>query len=300
MTAGRPPAGRRRMTRRTGALAATCAALFAALSVVTAQEAAPGHYDFLSFRRVPPTCPAFSFSVKCERLEPPPVTWRQFPDGRIEATAQRPLDLVRRAYGLEHLRDDFVQNAPRWMRNERYDVIGVVGTEAPPDRSPADADQAVRQLLRTSLSTHFALRVRTEPKERRVTLLTLPARSGPSPGVRPARTACRVSFTESTADDAALPPCLLDLRADRIDADGITMAQLGQLLSQHGGLGLLVFDETGLGERRFDIRLRRPASVPWGDAVEGALYEQLGLQLRPGKRSVPTLVIEHAREPDVD
>src|SRR5687767_4316077 len=105
------------------------AAWIVAVTWLVARAVAPGaqqpdrRFEFVSLRRVPPTCVApYELSTRCEREPRPATMWRMFPGGRLELTNQLGFDLVRVAYSLEALDATYLSGGPGWLRGERYDV----------------------------------------------------------------------------------------------------------------------------------------------------------------------------------
>jgi uncharacterized protein (TIGR03435 family) len=108
-------------------------------------------------------------------------------------------------------------------------------------------------------------------------------------------------------------------RRDRIDAIGISMPHLIEMLSDE--VGRTVFDKTGF-TGTFDLHLEfapteplansigpsspvdparpAPAASPSGPSIFAALQEQLGLRLESAKGPVEVLVIDHVERPSAN
>ena len=108
-------------------------------------------------------------------------------------------------------------------------------------------------------------------------------------------------------------------RRDRIDAMGISMPQLIEMLSDE--VGRTVLDKTGF-TGTFDLHLEfapaepltngigpaslgdpgrsAPVANPSGPSIFAALQEQLGLRLESAKGRVEVLVIDHVERPSAN
>jgi uncharacterized protein (TIGR03435 family) len=222
--------------------------------------------------------------------------------------------LVSLAYGVPNSR---ITGWPEWTRTARYDVRAKTGKPS--------TRQEVLAMLQTLLATRFSLKAHRETREMDIYGLVVaradgttgPAlqrvvvdcesktlRDGSAPGLFPpdARPACGSSTVGMLL--AAGPV----VRTSRFSA--VTMEQLASGMA--GNVGRPVFDRTGL-TGTFDLELRYVAENPQGPFVSApsaqppdgvsyrqAIKEQLGLDLRPERGPVESLVIDSIEPPTPD
>jgi len=254
-------------------------------------------FDFVSVRRSAPlpASPGAVTSGSGGEL-------RVLPDGRFEARGQALASLARVAFGFDHVDPNRgVVQAADWMWTERFDITASAGrpwTTPPPGTTVPDE---LRTMLRAVLEERFALQARIVTKKVDVTGLRLV--KSETLGLRPSEAACRGPFTEASPDEAPpRPRCPFINARDRIQAEAVTMPDVARLISQHPayagwGFGAIV-DQTGL-RGLYDVLF----SVPRGgtkDRFTGELEAQLGLRLQETSMSLPTLIIERAKQPRED
>ena len=241
----------------------------------------------MSLRRVPPACAAFALSTRCELETPPPTTWRTFPGGRLEATNQLAIDLVRRAYGMETVPHDRIVGGPGWLRSERYDLTALTGLDGLRRVPATDETDQIRTMLRSLLESRFKLRVRIEQKQEKVLQLRRldPERLGPQ--IRPTRGECPPPPPGSVA--MRFSECVFSF-GGQVYAFNITIADLLTMLGAPTRFPL--HDGTRL-TGRYDFRFTRFAVLGNPDR----LSEELGLELAETRASIDTLKIERAERP---
>jgi len=224
--------------------------------------------------------------------------------GRLRVTCIAVKDLIQAAYGTfangpapaPYVPD--VVGAPDWIDTELYDIEAV-----PPGR--ATIDQMYGPMMQTLLEERFGLRIRREPREHSVYLLTV-APGGPK--LKPAPPGSCVVFDPAHPPEQPAkgqPPPLLCGRASyrrdgarlSIDARGVTMAQFAGVTLGRAELGRAVIDRTGL-TGRFDISVEF-AAVETAESL-GSIFSalrDLGLKLAAGKAPLDVLVVESIYRP---
>jgi len=218
------------------------------------------------------------------------------------------LDLIEAAYGLPQWR--IVGEKP-WVRNEKFDIEA----KGPEAKQAISAEQSW-EMLRSLLAVRFRLKIHHEQREHSF-LALVAARNGPKLTEANTATCFAVRPTTKPEDMKGLRPCG-GFYGHRGDIVGLKVT-LGTLARQiEPFVGTVVRDETGLGDRVYDVRLRwdatDPMSVtprsprsetagpapaaPAGPSIFTALEEQLGLRLESRKGPVEFIVADEAEQPD--
>ena len=202
--------------------------------------------------------------------------------------------LIRDAYGLYD--EKLWSGGPDWLDKENFDIDAKFdGAEF--GKLTQEQQQAMLQKL---LADRFRLVVHHQMKEFPVYALAV-ANKGPK---------LQVSKPEEIqhrgADGTAI--CLITRNTGRGDfaLQGCSASDLAFNLTTSGSadLGRTVVDQTGLTER-YNFALHwRPDTGPdagtldsSGSSIFTALQEQLGLQLKPAKAMLDTIVIDKAERP---
>jgi uncharacterized protein (TIGR03435 family) len=196
--------------------------------------------------------------------------------------------MIRQAYDL---REYQVSGGPNWLDRVRYDIEAKA-------RGPVTRGQLMR-MLRSLLEDKFRLVARQQMREGAILVLrqATPGRLGPN-------------LLPATPQDARLNP--VGAQASGLRGSAATMTDLAAALSSLQGR--LVLDKTGLTDiYNFTVTYSAERKLPPGvpadalppqrqelPALPTALREQLGLQLESGRGPIPALIIESARQPDVD
>jgi uncharacterized protein (TIGR03435 family) len=244
------------------------------------------------------------------------------PDGRFEARGATIGDLARIAFGFEQMDPrSGVIDAPKvlWAEQERFDVIAAAESKwSTPtgDKVPSE----LRLMLRALLEDRFALKATLQAKRIDVYALRLVDKTaGPGPSLQRSANSCLGPFTISPPGvEANKPPCPTRVDGSRIEAGAVTLSDFARILLAIRPLAdRHIVDDTGL-EGLYDVRVvlglggvnigqaavPLMGSSPNDDrvriAVQKALKEQLGLELRKAKLPVPVLVIDRARRPQED
>jgi uncharacterized protein (TIGR03435 family) len=203
--------------------------------------------------------------------------------------------LIPGAYGV--IRNDQVTNWPGWATFARFDIEAKMDVETADalQKLPRQQREVQRQLMMQSLlADRFKLKVHRGTEVRPTYELVL-AKGGSR-------------LKEDDPDDAdgikatKGVPRAVDWRTSSegtITGHAMPISKLvGQL---EGFVDSIIVDKTGLA-RRYDVALKwDPNGEPGPNSMEPsvftALKEQLGLQLKPTKTAVETIVIDHLEMP---
>ncbi len=205
----------------------------------------------------------------------------RFPGGRLVATRMLLADLICFAYSISPSQ---LVNLPSWAKDARFDIqakseegIGA-GQEA--------ADAAVRLRLQSLLADRFGLVLSSDTREMAVFWLTV-AKGGPK--------------LERNQEKKFL----IQRKGHTLTFQKAGIAHLvAQLNGQlQGETGRFVIDHTELaGQFDFSVTWRPVRSSTKSPETEApilrdAVREQLGLQLTPGRGSVPVLAVTACSRP---
>ena len=250
----------------------------------------------------------------------PPAQLRQF-DGRITATGLTVRNLLIMAFGV---RD--VENAPRWVNLDRFDIVA----NAPPEITKTQESKNLQALL----IERFKLVAHRETRDFPVYALVLARPDGSlGPQLTPSKMDCsrrdpiRARAVTGAVPGAAageLPNCSTTSSDGRMAGGGVTLEELARNLPTHLRFygtermfaGQLI-DRTGL-TGRFDFRMEweqdvagsspaasgPPQGPPSMSALESsaprflaALQQQLGLKIESQTAPAPVLVIDSIEPP---
>lgn len=266
---------------------------FSAAVVLTAARAS-------LYAQTPPAAPATpAFEVVSIHLNSnPDPRWRMnfTPDGLsvVDCTLQWILD---EAYGLYD--DQRWSGGPAWINQKRFDIQAKYDVSQFPHLTP---DQRTA-MLQSLLADRFKLVVHHQPRE--FPLYALVVAKGGS------------KLQESKPEDIhhngldGRPVCLVARNETRngralLQLKGCTATDLAQILSGRVRLeyGRAVVDQTGL-KGRYSLTLQwTPEDAPAtpqqdysGPSFFTAVKEQLGLELKPTKGPLDTIVIDHVEMP---
>jgi uncharacterized protein (TIGR03435 family) len=214
--------------------------------------------------------------------------------------------------------EDFLAGAPKWMEEDRYDIMAkapaevAIGNLTQQQRSaiPVNID-ALRPMLRSLVIERFKLAAHTE--ERPVTTYVLTAAK---PKLTKADPNSRTRWKEGTDTDSKNGKNANSTLGRLVSCQNVTMAQFAEMLPgiAPGYIRTQVIDGTGL-EGGWDFTFSfSPAGLaqiaPRGDGNEASdptgaislfdsVSKQLGLKLEAQKRPMPVLVIDRAeRKPE--
>lgn len=223
--------------------------------------------------------------------------------GRVVATGISAIELIREAYGYQRRPPSDVTGGPGWIESERYDVIATTSEPMGP-APPGGLPQVVAARLQAMLADRFALKVRTEARERSIYEMVM-ARADRTRGPRlvPSEGKCLGIYAAPIPN---VPYCPFRLGGgEGFDTQNMTMPELAMFLSVFPAINTTVLDRTNL-PGAFDISLRfrgaqqdlRPGG-PTSDypLLVDAIPEQLFLKLQRTRGPVDVVVIEQMQHP---
>ncbi|HVW11776.1 MAG TPA: TIGR03435 family protein [Bryobacteraceae bacterium] len=197
------------------------------------------------------------------------------------------------------LNQDMVGGGPKWVTDDRYDIVAVT----PGEERPTIDDQM--KMLRQLLVDRFKLQYHTEKKIHAIYLLSV-AKGGPKldrseapPDQSPVLTSTLFPAASGVIDHVLLP------------GRNTTIRELASML-QRAVLDRPVVDETGLnGRYDFDLewtpdQWQFGGTLPLGSANSGkpslyaAIERQLGLKLTSTRGNAETLVIDGVDRPSAN
>ncbi len=208
--------------------------------------------------------------------------WRTAPDGIVLTNATLTW-LVRSAFGT--ISDDQLSGLPAWVDSDRFDIQAKMDAEtaaAWKNASRPQKTQMQQQLLQSLLAERCQLKFHHETKQLPVYDLVI-AKGG-------------LKLKETSAQDGK----------SWMSSDGEYGADAGAMqnliFSLSDEVGRVIIDKTGLGDKKFEIKLKWTPDEKQGSADAGpglfpALEEQLGLKLVPSHGPVDTVVIDRMEKP---
>jgi uncharacterized protein (TIGR03435 family) len=232
-----------------------------------------------------------------------------FVPGQSLFVADGPLStFIAFAYKLD-LQHSMIANLPKWANEQSYEIRARV--------PGAPSKDQVRLMMRALLVERFQLAIHFEKQEKPALALTLikPGKLGQGLHRHDEGAGCKVSGTppkpEGQISGLDWLPCNTYLALDRPEgaifaaARNTTMRQLCAFLSNVGGYGRTVVDQSGIaGAIDFGMESTRPnpgGNVEQsGSAVETfeeALRDQLGVKLTPVKALVDIPIVDRVSAP---
>jgi uncharacterized protein (TIGR03435 family) len=257
--------------------------------------------------------PRPSFEVASVRENPDCVgdhQDEQFSPGRVSVTCMTLPNLIQAAYvtfadGLSRnpvrLR---VFGLPDWARSDRFNITAKA-------RGDARMEQMFGPMLETLLEDRFGLTLHRETRELPVYIMT-PANGGLR--IKATKEGSCIALDLNHANETSPKFCgrmTGRVNGERVidDAYGMTMAEIASRFLANR-LDRPVIDQTGIAGT-FDAHLEfsrdNGANAP-GNSVDDsgglsiftAVQAQLGLELKPARGPVETLVVDHAEKPDAN
>jgi bla regulator protein blaR1 len=242
-------------------------------------------------------------SIKPNKSGEPNVSLMFTPNG-FDATNAPVREVIQLAYQVQEYQ---VSGGPSWINSDRYDIEAKVDSSAAEQLRQLDMDQH-RLMLRPLLEDRFQLRVHQETKELPIYALVV-GKNGPKlHEAKPDDT-----YPDGIkGPDGVGHPGLMRMGPGGITAQGLPMATIVRLLSQH--LGRTVLDKTGL-TGNYDLELHwtpdnipasmigpdgKPMPDPSGPSIFTAIQEQLGLKLESQKGPDQVLVIDRVERPSAN
>jgi uncharacterized protein (TIGR03435 family) len=261
--------------------------------------------------QAPPSKPSFEVtSVKPSAAGDNRVAMRVQPGGLYVVTNATLKMVMVSAYGV---RDYQISGGPSWIATARWNIEGKAAEGSiPPRAGPADPSvpDPLMLMAQSLLEDRFQLRTHRETHEAPVYELIV------------AKTGHRMKFS-GDQEPVVFSPDLphrggpprgmmrLNLRGE-LEGNGVSVAQLAQMLSEQAISGRPVIDKTGL-KGLYDFKLEwtpevgpaapgisepaPPPADPSGPSLFTAIQEQLGLKLEPAKGPTEFLVIDSVARP---
>jgi uncharacterized protein (TIGR03435 family) len=207
--------------------------------------------------------------------------------------------------GTAFFAEDQVKGLPDWVTSTRFDIDAKVADEDLPQwQKPAEQPAMLRAMLQALLVERCKIVVHRDVKEVPVDLLVV-GKNGP-----------KFKETDPTAEHPGgvnLPwGGTLVPGPDGMKLYGASMQSLATLLSGVARTGRPIQDKTGL-TGKYDLTLKppqnmvAPPSAPQaggvssapdpGPSISSVIADQLGLDLKPAKAQVESLVIDHLERP---
>ena len=201
-----------------------------------------------------------------------------------------------------------LEGVPAWVNQVHYEIDAKVSeADLPKWKDPEQQPAMLRAMLQAMLTDRFKLVVHRESTETPIYEMTV-AGNGPKFKPSTAGALAEIQRTHPNAGNSvALGGAIVSpgARPGEQMIYGITMPAFGAFLSNL--VGRPIRDKTGLAGR-YDITYQMdesaqdsagPAAAPndLSAQILSILREQLGLQLKPAKGSVETLVIDHIEPP---
>jgi uncharacterized protein (TIGR03435 family) len=234
-------------------------------------------------------------SVK-ENTNPNPRWNMYFTADGVHAMDVTLLWALHEAYGIYD--GELWSGGPTWLNQKRFDIEAKYDVTQYPNLTREQRMEMLQQLL----ADRFKLVVHKEPKEFPLYALVI-AKDGPR-------------MEETKPEDLQRSPmygvmCVGGGRGATMNLKGCTMKQFANDLSGYGptDLGRRVVDQTGLtgyytlALHWAPINASNPSAADAnapdaaGPSIFTAVKEQLGLELKPTKGPIDTMVIDHAEMP---
>lgn len=224
------------------------------------------------------------------------------------------------AWDLNENDDELIQNAPKFLNQDRWDILAKAAPEAQamgPDGKPQLDFDLLPHMIQTLLAERFGMKYHFE--DRTIDAFTLVATN---PKMKKADPMHRTGCKEGPGDDGKDPRIANPILGRLLTCRNMTMAQLAEQLPSlaNGYVFTPVLDSTGLKDA-YDFTLSfstagqlhsvptpsannpnaAQASDPNGGlSLPDAMAKQLGVKLIKEKRPSPVLVIDHIEEKPTD
>ncbi len=229
--------------------------------------------------------------------------------------------LIAFAYNLNSNDDELIQNAPKFINEDRWDILAKAAPEAQaigPDGKPQLDFDLLPHMIQTMLAERFQMKSHFE--DRTIDAFTLVATN---PKMKKADPLNRTHCKEGPGPDGKDPRIANPILGRLLYCQNMTMAQLADMLPNlaNGYVFTPVLDKTGLTDA-YDFTLSfstagqlhsapppPPSSDPnaprttdpnGGLSLPDAMARQLGVKLVREKRPSPVLVIDHIEEKPTD
>jgi uncharacterized protein (TIGR03435 family) len=279
---------------------------FAAISMAGTAVLAAATAGLLAAPRQQNPLPAFEVvSVKRNLSNSDRQSMQLLPGGRAVVTNAPLRRVILTAYGLYPQQ---LVGAPDWIESERFDIVAQASEHLAPS-APGGPPGRAQLMLQRLLAERFGLVAHSETRELPVYELTMARVDGRlGPRMTASKTDCERRMDAYRRGEAPMPPtseCGGSREPGRLWMRGASMATLARSILT-GWTDRIVEDRTLLtGEFDLDLEFTPDAGgAPGASTTEGnsaslftALEEQLGLKLRPVRRSVAVTVIDRVDRP---
>lgn len=223
--------------------------------------------------------------------------------GEISAKGVTVRQLIEAAYRRHAFDRREVIGGPAWIDEERFDFTAQVAGGHVYNQSGFAAPTFA--LLRAYIDHHA--RVRTEPRDRPVYVLTRVRKDSLGPRLTASTADCGAQMrAQERGEKISDRPCGASPYPGRMMARGVTLPDLAALLSPH--LDRPVVDRTGL-DGTFDVDLEavefKPAG-PFGPSyrpsdtkvsIVDSIQPQLGLRLERATAPIEAVIVEDVNRP---
>jgi uncharacterized protein (TIGR03435 family) len=238
---------------------------------------------------------------------------------QVNATGMSLKFLIDFAYNLNNNDDELIQNAPRFLDTDKWDIVAKASPESQavgPDGKPQIDFDLLPHMIETLLVERFKMKSHFE--DRPIEAFTLVA-AGPK--MKKADPLNRTHCKEGPGPDGKDPRIANPILGRLLYCQNMTMAQLAELLPTLAGGYVFtpVLDATGLKDP-YDFTLSfstsgQLQSVPppsndpnaprttepnGGLSLLDAMARQLGVKVVKEKRPSPVLVMDHIEEKPTD
>ncbi|HEY4379048.1 MAG TPA: TIGR03435 family protein [Acidobacteriaceae bacterium] len=240
---------------------------------------------------------------------------------QVNATGMTLKFLIGFAYNLNSNDDELIQNAPKFVEQDRWDILAKAAPEAQsigPDGKPQLDFDLLPHMIQTMLAERFQMKSHFE--DRTIEAFTLVA---VGPRMKKADPVNRTSCKEGPGPDGKDPRIADPILGRLLYCQNVSMAQLAEMLPNLAGGYVFtpVKDATGL-QGGYDFTLSfstagqlhsappppssndpsgaRTTDPNGGLSLPDAMARQLGVKLIKEKRPSPVLIIDHIEEKPTD
>jgi uncharacterized protein (TIGR03435 family) len=274
-------------------------------------------------KALPPPPPAEFDVVVLKPSKPDARLGADFTANQIKASGLTVKFMIAYAWQLNANDDDLIQNAPKWLSQDKWDLLAKAAPEAQsigPDGKPQLDEDLLPHMVQALLADRFQMKYHME--DRTIEAFTLVAAN---PHMTKADPINRTGCKEGPGPDGKDPRIANPILGRLIHCQNMTMAQLADQLPNlaNGYVFTPVLDSTGLKDA-YDFTLSfstagqlrsaapppagtQPSSDPnaavdptGGLSLPDAIYKQLGVKMIKEKRPSPVLVIDHIEEKPTD
>jgi uncharacterized protein (TIGR03435 family) len=274
-------------------------------------------------KALPPPPPAEFEVAVLTPSKPDGPQQARFTASQVTATGLTLKILIAYAWNLNGNDSDLIVNAPKWLDQDRWDLLAKSAPEAQsigPDGKPQLDFDLLPHMVQALLAERFQMKSHLE--DRTIDAFTLVA-AGPK--MKKADPLNRTGCKEGPGDDGKDPRIANPILGRLITCHNMTMAQLADQLPNLAGGYIFtpVLDSTGLKDG-YDFTLSfstagqlhsapPPSSSTSSDpnaaatsdpngglSLPDAMARQLGVKLVKEKRPSPVLVIDHIEEKPTD